>query len=135
MRKLIVALALLAVLFLPAPAGAHGDIHFSLVSVDVWPECDQPAVLVVYHITLAPGTVLPATLTIKIPADARVNAVAVVDPANDLINAPYESAVQGKWAVLTITANSLQVQVEYYDALVKANTERHIVFDGLVILL
>ena len=129
MRKLIVALALLVVLLMSAPVGAQGDMHFSLVSVDVWPEYDQPAVLVVYHITLTPDTALPATLTVKIPVDAQLNAVAVVNPVNGLINASYGSAVQGKWTVLTITSDSLQVQVEYYDALVKANTERHIVFE------
>jgi hypothetical protein len=36
--------------------------------------------------------------------------------------------VQGEWAVLTISANSSKVQVEYYAALVKSGTARNIVF-------
>jgi hypothetical protein len=129
MRKLIMKLALLVVLLVPTVVQAQTAMHLSSVNVDIWPEYDQPAVLVVTHITLAPDTVLPATLTLRIPAGAQVNAVAIVDPAKGLINAPYDSAMQGKWSVLTITANSLKVQVEYYQALVKTGTTRHRVFE------
>jgi hypothetical protein len=129
MRKLVIKLALLAILLVPTLVRAQTVMHLNSVSVDIWPEYDQPAVLVVTHITLAPDTVLPAILTLSIPAGAQVNAVAIVDPVKGLINAPYDSAMQGKWSVLTITANSLKVQVEYYEALVKNGTARHIVFE------
>ena len=129
MRKLVMKLAVLVVLLVPTLVRAQTVMHLSSVSVDIWPEYDQPAVLVVTHITLAPDTVLPATLTLPIPAGAQVNAVAIVDPVKGLINAPYDSAMQGKWSMLTITANSLKVQVEYYEALVKNGTARHIVFE------
>ena len=55
--------------------------------------------------------------------------MAVGDPAQGLVNAPYDNTVQGQWSVLTITANSLQVQVEYYMPLVKNGSMRHIVFE------
>jgi hypothetical protein len=129
MRKLVLKLALLVVLLVPTLVKAQSVMHLSSVSVDIWPEYDQPAVLVITHITMAPETALPATLTLPIPAGAQVNAVAIVDPAKGLINAPYDSAIQGKWSVLTITANSLKVQVEYYVVLVKNGTARHIVFE------
>ena len=129
MRKVVMLLALLVVLLVPTVVQAQTTMHLSAVSVDIWPEYDQPAVLVVTHITMAPGTVLPVNLTLRIPAGAQVNAVAIVDPVKGLINAPYDSAMQGKWSVLTITANSLKLQVEYYGTLVKTGTTRHIVFE------
>jgi hypothetical protein len=129
MHKLVLKLALLFALFIPTLVGAQTVLHLSSVSVDIWPEYDQPAVLVITHITLAPETVLPAILTLRIPAGAQVNAVATVDPVKGLINAPYDTAMQGKWSVLTITSSSSNVQVEYYDALAKNGTTRHIVFE------
>ena len=83
----------------------------------------------VYHITLDSGTNLPASLSIRIPSDAQVNAVAVLDPSKGLLNAPYDSSTQGQWSVLKVTTYSLQVQVEYYAPLNKNGIERHILFE------
>ena len=129
MRRLILMLTLLIVLLVPVPVQAQGEVRLSLVSVDIWPEYDQPAVLMVYHITLASGTTLPASLTVRIPSGVQINAVAVVDPVKGLLNAPYDNTVQGQWSVLKITTNSLQVQVEYYATLVKNGSARHIAFE------
>jgi hypothetical protein len=65
---------------------------------------------------------------LQIPAGAQVNEVAIVDPVKGQLNAPYERTVQGEWAVLTISVNTAQVQVEYYEALAKSGTARNIVF-------
>ena len=129
MRRLIAILILLAAIFLPSRAQAQDSIHLSSVSVDIMPEYDQPSVLVIYHMALASEVALPATLNLHIPVDAQVNAVAIMDPAQDLLNAPYERTVQEDWALLTITANSRQVQVEYYSPLVKNENVRHIVYN------
>ena len=129
MRKLMFMLLLLFLLLVPIPVQAQSDIHLSLVSVDIWPEYDQPAVLMIYRITLASGTILPTSLSVRIPSGVQINAVAVLDPSLGLINAPYDNTVQGQWSVLTITTNSLQVQVEFYEPLVKNGSVRHIVFE------
>ncbi len=129
MRKMILILALFIFLITPANGKAQGETHLSLLSVDIWPEYDQPAVLVIYRITLAPGTSLPANLAIRIPVGTQINAVAVKDSAGGLINSPYENTLQGKWSVLKMTTNSLQVQVEFYEPLVKDGNTRHIKFE------
>jgi hypothetical protein len=129
MRKVIAFLALLAILGTAVPVRAQAELHLASVSVDVWPEYDQPAVLVIYHLNLAPGTSLPTTLTLRIPARAQVNAVAYVDPVNGLLVANYERTLSGDWADLAITTASLQVQVEYYDVLDRTGSQRHVVFD------
>ncbi len=128
-RKLMSMLLLWFVLLMPASVRAQGQFHLSLVSVDLWPEYDRSAVLTIYHITLAPDTVLPASLTLRVPVGAEINAVAVTDGNGNLINAPYDSTNQAPWSVLTITTTSLQVQVEYYTALVKNGAMRHISYD------
>jgi hypothetical protein len=129
MRKLFLTLVFLVVFNTAVPVYAQDNVQLSAVSISVWPEYDQAAVLVIYHITLAPETTLPATLNLRVPAQAQVSAVAVLDPVSGLLNAPYKRTVEGKWALLEITANSLQVQVELYDALLKTGTARNIVFE------
>lgn len=127
MRKFLLVLVLVCLLF-HLPARAQETLHLASVSVDIWPEYDQPAVLVVYHLDLAADTSLPASLTLRIPARAQVHGVATLHPVYGLLNTPYERLVQDDWALLTLTTDSLQVRVEYYDALDKNAAQRRIVF-------
>lgn len=129
MRKLVLMLAIFFAMIIPNSIRAQDELRLSLVSVDIWPEYDQPAVLMIYRITLAPETSLPASLSLRIPSDAQINAVAVVDPIKGLVNTPYDNSIQGQWSVLKIPTNSLQVQVEYYIPLVKDGITRHVVFE------
>jgi hypothetical protein len=129
MRKFMLFISLWIVMLLPVSVQAQGKLRLSLVSVDIWPEYDRPAVLMIYHITLAPDMILPASLSFRVPSGVEINAVAVVDATGNLINEPYNSTTQAPWSVITITTTSPQVQVEYYTALVKNGTTRHIVFN------
>jgi hypothetical protein len=129
MRKVLLLLSLWIVLLVPVSVQAKENLHFSLVTIDIWPEYDRPAVLMIYHISLAPDTVLPASLSLRLPSDAEINAVAVEDENGNLINAPYNSIIQEPWSVLTTNTASPQLQIEYYTALVKEGTTRHIVFN------
>lgn len=129
MRKCLLVFVILAALWVSFPAQAQNEQGLSSVNVEILPEYDQPAVLVIYHITLSADMKLPATLNLRVPAQSEVYAVAISDPVNGLLNAPYDRTVQGSWATLAITANSNEVQVEYYDALVKNGTARHIVYE------
>jgi hypothetical protein len=129
MRKCFAILAVLVALWVSFPAQAQSETRLSSVSVEIWPEYDQPAVLVICHISLSPDATLPAILNLRVPAQAEVYAVAVADQVSGLLNAPYDRTVQGTWATLTITTNSRDVQVEYYDVLVKDGTTRHVVYE------
>ena len=42
------------------------------LEVDLWPEYDQPGVLVIYHITIASTIMLPAPLELRMMVDAIV---------------------------------------------------------------
>ncbi len=129
MRKVILLFSLWIILVAPFSVRAEGKLQLSLVSVDIWPEYDRPAVLLIYHITLAPDTIFPATLSLRVPLGAEINAVAVIDENGNLINAPYDTTIQSPWSVVNIKTTSPQLQVEYYTALVKDGITRHIVFN------
>jgi hypothetical protein len=120
------AAILLAFLSLSFPVGAQAPIRFSAVAVDIWPEYDRPSVLVIDHLTLDAVTALPAEVTLRVPAQAEVWAVAVVDTSGGRINASYDRQVEGDWVALSIMATSPKIQVEYYDQLVKDGAARRI---------
>jgi hypothetical protein len=125
------AIVALLFLFTSNPVHAQESVRIASLRVDIWPEFDRPAVLVIYHISLDPDTILPAVLTLRVPAGADVNAVAIVDPSLGLLTTNYSRTVIGNWASLVITANSLNIQVEYYDVLNKSGNTRQINFQWL----
>jgi hypothetical protein len=130
MRKLFILLAFLAALGISSPAQAQSEKHLSSVMVEILPEYDQPKVLVIYRFSLPSGTTLPTTFDLRIPSQAEVWAVATVNPVDSTLkDAPYNRSVNGTWATLTITASALNLQVEYYEALVKDGTSRHITYE------
>jgi len=122
------ATTLVAVLFLPVGARAQGEVRFSSAEVDLWPEFDRPAVLVIERLMLAPDTALPVELAVRVPAQATVNAVARLEVGGTLVNIDYERQIQGDWAVISLSATSRDVQIEYYDALTKQGAARHYVY-------
>ena len=90
-------------------------ISLESVLVDIWPEYDQPSVLVMYNITLSSDVKLPASLSISIPASAgQPHAVATKD-TNGLYNLDYDTAPAGDWVKISFTTSMPEFRIEYYD--------------------
>jgi hypothetical protein len=113
---LTAALALLAGMLPAAPAAAQqSPVSFESLTVDIWPEYDQPSVLVIMHITVSAQVGLPATVGVRIPAEAgRPHAVAMQDVAG-LYNLNYEMLSADAWTELRFTTPVPDVRIEYYD--------------------
>lgn len=111
-------------------AQAQGTVTLASAEVDLWPEYDRPNTLVIYHMTLSAQISPPVELSVRIPA--RVgdpHAVAVRQADGGLFSVVYDRVVQGDWALITFTATSPDVQLEYYDPnLVKQDSARHFEF-------
>jgi hypothetical protein len=106
---------------------AQDEITLSSLEVDLWPEYDRPDLLVIYHATLPPQVSLPVELTFRIPlAAGEPHAVAVKQVDGALYSVNYTRQVSGKWGLITFTATTPQVQLEYYDPrLSKQGEQRH----------
>jgi len=99
--------------FNPALQPEEALIH--QMQIDIWPEFDQPGVLVIYQAILSSFAPLPIDLTFRIPANAgEPNAVAQMS-GSVLLNVEYTRNVRGEWAEITFTASSRVVHLEYYD--------------------
>ena len=83
-------------------------------AVEVWPEYDQPAVLVLLNGTVAGSASLPVDVRIPVPAGVDINAVAFPGEDGRLISIPWQSepTVEGQDIVFTLDQSDFIV--EYY---------------------
>jgi hypothetical protein len=105
-------------------------ISLETVSVDIWPEYDRPAVLVIVHVKISAQVSLPATMSIRIPASAgKPYAVAWQSPDKALYELNYDPRPAGDWMEIEVKAPSSDIQIEYYDpSLKKTGTRRDFTF-------
>jgi hypothetical protein len=108
MRRLLVLAALLLGVLIPTVAGAQNGTIINEIKVRLWPEYDRSDLLVIYDFALAPGTVTPTTLKIRVPADADVTALAQ-DTTSGLFEVPFKTAVEGDWQTVTFEVADLLI--------------------------
>jgi len=101
------------------------------LEVDLWPEFDQPAMLVIYRFELAADTPLPARIALPVPAaSAPPHAVAWQDADGGLFDAAFTSERAGDWQIIEIELpESRSGQLEYYADLDFAGTTRSFLFE------
>lgn len=116
MRGLACLWLALALFIAVIPARAQDDVRIDSLTIDLWPEFDQPSMLVMIVGTLPDSVPLPAELTLRVPAiSGGPNAVAVEDPGGQLINAPFTTTPSGDDLLVTLRADAREFRVEYYD--------------------
>ncbi len=116
-RKIFFSFLIVFLITVPVAAQTEGntDVTLSSLQIDLWPEYDQPSMLVIYRMTLASEVQLPAQITIRIPAAAgEPNAVATRDESG-AYDVSYTRDVQGEWAYITVSAALPGLQIEFYD--------------------
>lgn len=126
MRKLFIILMLGVLFVFPSFASAQSDVTLASVNVQLWPEYDQPSMLVIVDFLIDPATPLPVDLTFRIPKDANLIAVAVQTGNGAFLNAEFTGPnAAGEWQTFTlpITQNT-HYRFEYYQALTFNGNQR-----------
>jgi len=129
-RTALILIVLFSLLVFPSLVSGQGPIQLASLEIDMWPEYDRPAVLVIYRLGLPSTSSLPVELSLRIPAAAGApNAVAAKQPDGSLITVPYEAQTEGDWTTLKFTATTPETQLEYYDPrLTKDGSQRQFNF-------
>lgn len=129
MRKWLTLLIFALLLALPSLAAAQTGTRLASLEVKLWPEYDQPSMLVIYDFQVAEGLSLPARLEFHLPAEARLNAVAALQNGK-FLNTPSEGpVVQGEWQVLTIPVSTAAAyRIEFYQPLGISGSQRQFSF-------
>ena len=126
MRRFFIALTIILVLAQPISSWAQeAATSLDRLEVWIWPDYDRPAALVLLTGTLPEGTPIPASVTIPIPLEADVNAVARIDLTGSMYDIEFDDSVPGQ---LTLTAPDPQFRVEYYYPYVAEGNDRSFTF-------
>jgi len=118
--KLALAIAVLGVWAAAASAQPGAPAQPTRASIDtlevaIWPEYDRPEALVMYRATLKADAALPAEVALRVPAAVdKPHAVAKRGVDGKLYTVDHAYAVDGDWATVVMTTDSLHVQLEYY---------------------
>jgi hypothetical protein len=135
MTRWLIAVVMLGVTFVSVPrsAAAQSPIVLAGMLVQLWPEYDQPSMLVLYDFQVAPGTQFPATVTIRIPKEANLTAVAVHGAGDTLLNADYRaSSGDSAWQAIAIQIlSSNGYRIEYVQPLERSGDQRGFLYTWL----
>ncbi len=97
--------------------------------VDLWPEDEQPSVLVIYEIELAQSVTLPQVLTLQIPANAEIQTVASRDEEKHLVPLEWQASGTGELLDVQFTTQNPEIRLEYYDpAIIRQGANRSFTF-------
>ena len=109
-KLVILALCLFLLSFVPLVMAQVPMPSVDALHVSFWPDYDEPAVLVLITGSLPADTRFPAQLTIPVPENADINAVARMSSEVGMADIEYQ--VDGDR--LTLTTPDPQFRVEYY---------------------
>lgn len=125
MRKYLLGFILVFFLLFPSAVQAQQTVVLDSVQVSLWPEYDRANLLVMYDLTLAPQTSLPANIQLRISRSAgEPYAVAMRGADGGLVNMAYESRIAGDWLWLSFTTPVPEMRIEYYDPSLTRQNER-----------
>lgn len=110
----------------PSGSAAQENPRFANLQIDIWPEFDRRAALVILKGELAAAVALPAAVSLRIPASSGgPSAVAFATAARaELLNLAYDRTDGDGFITLRFTAPQRFIHIEFYDPLVTDKPER-----------
>lgn len=127
---LIACLVLVGVVGAVLPAAAQLEApQLATWDVQIWPEYDDPSVLVIATGAMAEGSALPQTLRIPLPPGARVHAVAYPDETGNLLTLPWTSEAGADGQTVVLELNQPRFVVEYYADILSPPPSRSFALD------
>ena len=118
---------------LPTLAAGAEPTRLAEAQLALWPEYDDPSLLVIVAGRLPEGTPMPATIRFLVPAGARLYAAAYQGEQGDLVYATSQNtkpSTTAGWDELSYEVESPLFQLEYYqnDA-IKGGPDKVISYD------
>ena len=122
MRILLVLLALVV----PLLAAAQTNPRLASLSIEIWPEYDRPAALVILRGVLAEGVKLPAAVAMRVPAASEgATAVAYSTSAEgNLLNLRNEQTRAGDYVTVKFEAPERFFHLEFYEPIATGSAAR-----------
>lgn len=113
----------------PLSPSINASPKLKLVRISLWPEYDDPRLLVILRGELDDTTSLPLQIAVPIPAGAEVIATAYTSPSGDLFQTPFQQTSNGALQVVSWTVPVATFHMEYYLDIVPKVTDRTKIFN------
>lgn len=123
-RAGIAAALMVALLCAPGVSAQTPPVELAQWDIEVWPEYDRPAVLVLLSGALPEDTAFPAEVRIPVPADADINAVAYPNEEGRLISIPWRTEASASGLDVVFSAAQPDFVVEYYADVISPPPDR-----------
>jgi hypothetical protein len=126
-------MAVLALMLLPVfaavPSASGAPLrnpHLASMQIEIWPEFDRPAALVILRGALAADAKLPADVRLRIAASSGGPSAMAYSAAagGNLLNLQYERKDAGDFITLSFKVPERFFHVEFYDPLPTGKSER-----------
>lgn len=115
-------------------AQTEPDIEILSVQVGLFPEFNQPSMLLIYTIELSEAASQTRALTFQVPSAAQSLSVAHYNPDGEITALEFETSQSGAWKEVRFATAAKIVQIEYYDPeLLKQGNRRVYEFQWLSI--
>jgi len=99
----------------PGPVSAQEPPALSSLTISLWPEYDDPSLLVIYRGQFAAGATLPLPVEFRIPAEAgQPAALAYLDERGQLLTLEYTTRAEGDRLVVAFELPTPDFHLEYY---------------------
>ena len=95
-------------------AESPADLRIARLQLSVWPEYDDPRVLLIFRGELAPGTAFPTQVTLPVPKDAELIGAGMISELGELLLHPHRVIPGGASDTLEITLPSPRFFAEFY---------------------
>jgi hypothetical protein len=131
-RSGAVSLLALAFMLLPVPGLAQGggapkaNPRLASLNIEIWPEYDRPAALVILRAVLAESVKLPATITLRLPAASGGPSAVAHSPTADgnLLSLKHEGAKAGEYIAVKFETPDRFFHVEFYETIPTTDAAR-----------
>ncbi len=130
MRRRLAFLLILGIFAFPWSAQAQSPIKLTTLQVQLWPEYDQPSMLVIYDFKLPESAKLPVSVSLSFPKEGHLVAVASLATNGSLLNSDYIGpTVSEAWQTVTIQIQTpTTYHLEYYQPLLRTGEQRQFTY-------
>jgi hypothetical protein len=130
MRRWLALVVLAGTFAFPFAAQAQNPIKLSTLQVQLWPEYDQPSMLVIYDFKLPDSAKLPVSVSISFPKEAHLVAVASQAPDGSLLTSDYigPAATETRQTVTIQIQTPVTYHLEYYQPMSRTANERQFTY-------
>lgn len=115
-----------------APAAATDAsvaLRLARLRLSIWPEYDDPRVLVIVRGEIAPASALPATLNLPLPKGAELIGAGMISDQNALLNHPHQILPGDSHDTLALTLPASRFFAEwYYDPFTSRDAKRQFTY-------